>query len=220
MALVIASSKLTYRVGDPDPPQLSVAGSSGNVHWTCAHGQCAPDDAIAGVYLSPENGSRYAAVGDPLVVTVHDLTTGEEASINLDIFATFPFPSDYEFDGEFDEDTIISTAEDGSETSFAGVFFATWSLPFNDREKNEFTQALAFRAFHGKSRFFYLDDGGLDLLAYGRFDSSLKGHPNWSDGVDYSFVFKCLKLAAPAVATPLSGVLPLYGETSYGDIPG
>lgn len=201
MPIEITASKTTFRVGEPEPPVLEVTGSSGNVSWSCNFGACVPDDETV-TTLSAENVSRYADAGDAVVVTVTDLDTEEEASVSIDVFATFPFQPGWDFEAEVDEDTEISEAEDNSEVIFEGKLFGVWPLAFNRRDYDEYLVALRFRAAHGKRKHFYLDDRGLEQLLRGRFDSPIKLSPHNANGFSYSFVFICPQWVEPAPEQP------------------
>jgi hypothetical protein len=215
MPLAITASKTTFRMGEPEPPVLEVTGSSGDVTWSCNFGTCVPPDATT-TTLAPENVSHYAEAGDPLVVTVTDNSTAEEASVSIDLFATFPFVSGWDFEAEVDEDTEISKAEDNSEVIFEGTLFGVWPLSFNNRDFGEYLAAQRFRRMHGKRKLFYLDDRGLEQLLLGRFDSSIKISPHNANGVSYSFVFRCNNWTPPAAEADLGGDMGLYGETVPG----
>lgn len=216
MALAITASKTTFRVGEPEPPAFEVTGSSGNVTWSANFGAIVPGDDPLTATLAPENISRYAEAGDAVVVTVTDDGTAETATISIDVFATFPFTSAWDFEAEVDEDTEISKAEDNSEVIFEGDLFGVWPLSFGNRDFEEYRAALRFRALHGKRKLFYYDDAGLELLMKGRFDSSIKLSPHNANGFSYSFVFRCNRWTPPAEDGPLGDVLGLYGELMPG----
>jgi hypothetical protein len=215
MPLAITASKTTFRVGENDPPVLEVTGSSGNVSWTCNYGACQPADETV-TTLSAENVSRYAAAGDAVVVTVTDDDTHETATVEIDVFATFPFQSAWEAEAEVDEDTEISRAEDNSEVILDGDLFAVWPLSFGNRDFDEYRAALRFRAAHGKHKLFYLDDAGFEELALGRFDSSIKRVAHNANGYSYSFVFRCNRWTPPPAEEVPGEEMPLYGEPVYG----
>jgi hypothetical protein len=216
MPIAITASKTTFRVGEPEPPAFSATGSSGSVTWSVNYGAVVPGDDPLTATLAPENVSRYAEAGDPVVVTVTDNGTSATATVSIDVFATFPFVSGWDFEAEVDEDTEISKAEDNSEVIFEGSLFAVWPLSFNNRDFEEYRLALLFRAAHGKRKLFYLDDQGLEELNFGRFDSSIKRSPHNANGVSYSFVFRCNNYTPPATEGLLGESLGLYGETVPG----
>lgn len=216
MPLAIIASKTEFRVGEPEPPTLEVTGSSGNVSWSCTYGACVPDNETS-TTLSVENISRYADAGDPVVITVTDLDTDETEEVSVDAYATFPYQPGWDFEGEVDEDTEISQAEDNSEVIFEGTLFAVYPLGFNNRDFDEYRDALRFRALHGKRKLFYLDDGGLEELNLGRFDSAIKRSPHNANGVSYSFVFRCNRWTPPAAEGLPGEDLPLYGRALYNE---
>lgn len=217
MPLGITTSKTEFRVGEPGPPEFEATGSSGNVAWSVNYGAVVAGDDPTTATLAPENVSRYEEAGDPVVVTVTDLDTEEEATVSVDVFATFPHQPGWGFEGEVDEDTEISKAEDNSEVIFEGDLFAVYPVSFNNRDFDEYRAALRFRAAHGKRKLFYIEDLALEELNLGRFDSSIKRSPNNADGVGYSFVFRCNRWTPPAPEGLIGEDLPLYGQPEYGD---
>lgn len=189
MALVINASRTVYRFGDPSPPVISITGSADFDPPTVNYGRL--DLNSDGSWtLMPENVSHYALINDPVIISAHDNVADATITKKIDAFATFPYQPDWRFEGEVDDRTEISTAEDGSEVFGAGGFFATWNLQFQDREFDQYQEALAFRYKHAKWRFFYLYDVALEELSFVRFDSAIRRQPDWAEGVSYSFAVK------------------------------
>lgn len=213
MPMVISSTKTTYRVGEAGPPVLTVAGSSGNVSWSCGAGTCYPETGTE-TTLSPDNVSRYADAGDALVVTATDLTTSEVATIAIDVYATFRFQPDWGYESSADEDAEISEAEGGEETIFQGRAHATYPFAFTDRSYTEFKEAELFRHRHGKVKLFYFENVALGELLRGRFDSALNRKPDSADAVSYSFVFKATYWQPADVEEAADW--PLHGQVTYG----
>jgi hypothetical protein len=190
MALGATISLATYRVGDPTPPIITVTGAAGPVVITSPYGEAFINEDGWYTFM-PENVSHYAAVADAVPIEVTDGVT--TVNLLIDVFATFPFQPDWGFNAEVDEKTDISEAEDGSETYGVGPFFGTWDLAFNDREHAEYMEAIRFKLAHKKSRFWYLEDKGLEERAFVRFDSSLKRSPINADSKSYAFAVKAIQ---------------------------
>jgi hypothetical protein len=193
MAVVITSSKNVYRIGGADPPILTASGTTGPVTWSCNHGGIciATDDPLVVQLAFTENISRYAALGDPYTVTLHD--DGGNHTFALDVYSTFIIQPDWAFKAPVAAKMEFSPAADGTEISFVGPATSSWSLAFNDRSELEYHEALRFWYYHviGGIRLFYFLDIGLSELPLGRFDSEINRQPDWSDGISYSWVFKC-----------------------------
>lgn len=216
MALEVTASKTRWRIGE-EAPYFTPSGATGGIVWTTSRGSLTD---TAEPVLSMPNQSWYGAPSiingnEAVVITATD--DAESVSVSVDVFATFPYQADWGFQSPIDEDTEISKAEDNNESyRILSDLFSSWPMVFKDREHDEFIQAQIFRAFHGKTRWFYIDEKGLEELQYVRFDSPFLRAPDWADGKTYGFT-----LYSNVWQIPSTGLLGegggLFGEIIFGE---
>lgn len=213
MPPVITQTKAIWKVGEA-PPGFTVSGHTGALSWTATKGGLLVPADEAETTLSAPNRSWYGP--EKMAVTLADAGTGQSATAHVEIYARFPYQPDWRFTSEVDEEVEIFPAEDGNETyRLLTDPFATWQLEFNDRDPEEYREALLFRAHHRKDRHFYLEDLGLEETQLVRFDSAIRRSPLGPNGVSYSFQVRCVKWQPPDFGG--LGDLPLYGAPQYGE---
>lgn len=219
MALTVEQTKSSWIVTD-DPPQFSASGATGTVHWATNRGSM-PEEIGPDNLLSMPNESWYgpenAINGNQAVkITVNDDVT--TVSLYVDVYAVFPYQADWGFQSMLDEDTEISRAEDNSESyRILSGLHASWPMVFKDREHVEFIAAQRFRAFHGKTRWFYIQELGLEELQYVRFDSGFNRQPDWADGKTYGFTLYTNQWGVDSTTPPVAGGTGVFGDITPGD---
>lgn len=216
MALIVTPSKTVYRFGE-ELVTFHAEGNDGGVLWTTDKGSLLaeigldnslemPNQSWYGLY-SPVTGNKAVKV------TAQDNST--LVDILVDSYAVFPFESDWGFQSPINDDTEISMGEDKSESYYIkSDLFGKFPLVYSDREWTEYLQALVFYAFHRRSRWFYLDEGGTEEIQFGRFDSEFVRQPDWADGKGYSFTYYCPDWKLPPEALELGS--SLLGELIPG----
>lgn len=194
MALEVLSTKYAWRIGE-EAPQLSAQGETGTVNWATTRGTLSNEGVGPDVSLSMPNQSWY---GTPSLINGNEavkITASDDENvviIYIDVYANFPFQADWSFQSPIDEDTEISRAEDNNEIfRILSGLSGSWQMTFKDREHTEYLEALQFRAFHGKTRRFYIQELGLEEIQLVRFDSAFNRSPVWADGRDYGFTIYC-----------------------------
>jgi hypothetical protein len=214
--LEVVSSLQSWRIGT-EPPQLHAQGNTGVVRWETTRGSLNVDVGADNSIVMP-NQSWYGPASiisgnEAVKITARDDVSVVE--VRIDAYATFPYQADWRFQSEVDEKVEISEAEDNNETyRILSGLYGKWEMVYGDREHIEYLNALAFRAFHGKNRFFYLEDFGLEELQLVRFDSPLRRSPEYADGKNYSFTIRCIDWKLPAEA---GGEGSLFGVILPGD---
>lgn len=220
MSLSLESTKISWRIDGESAPVITAIDPTGSVTWETNRGSVLDPGGLDNtVELSMPNQSWYGpellTYGNQAVkITATDDT--DTVSIFIDSYAKFPFQADWAFQSEIDEDVDISVAEDESELyRIRSGLKGTWSVVFKDRERSEFLVAQDFRAFHGKTRWFFIDEKGLEELQLVRFDSAFSRSPDWADGISYGFTIRTNDWKLPSDSS-LSGS-GLFGEIMPGE---
>lgn len=218
MALAVSTTKELWKIGD-EAPILHATGNVGVVRWETNHGTLSvdvgADNGLAMPNQSWYGGSASLIDGnEPVNITVRDDET--VVVVSIDVYATFPFQADWGFQAQLDIAKEISKAEDNSESyRILSGPFAAWPLAYNDREHTEYLEALAFWAFHGYSRWFYLDENGFEETQLVRFDSAFQRSPLYADGRSYGFSLYSNDWRLPTDAAAAGS--GLFGEITFGE---
>ncbi len=193
-------------------PVVTASGNTGSVSWTSSKGRL----EIVGLEATLVLPNRESFYGDEAVVVTATDSIGS-ASVSIGAYATFPYQPDPGYEATVDAEIEISKSEDRSESSrILSDLFGAWPLTFVDRERTEYRAALAFYDRHRKAnKWFYLMDGGLEEIVFGRFDSEFKRPPNKVDGIGYSFAFYAPDYDRESARDAYTGLLLDAGELDY-----